>query len=77
MKIVLTLLFTSIILHATAQPNWKEMGLKGKVKSLKTVETYRYKKNGMNFTPWEKTHNKTFLFDNAGYYTEFEEKKTK
>lgn len=74
MKLILTSLFISIFFLSSAQNNWKELGLKGKVKSLQTQETYRYKKNGKDFTPWEKTYSKSYLFDKTGRYTEFEEK---
>lgn len=75
MKIALTLLFGWMVLSSKAQHNWKEMGIKGKVKSLRTEETYRYKKNGVAFTPWEKTYARVYLFDNTGRYTSYEEKK--
>lgn len=52
--------------------DWKRLDLKGKVKSLKTQETYRYKPSGV-WTEWAKTYGRTYLFNNTGYNTEFKE----
>src|SRR5687767_10961889 len=76
MKQGLILLLFTISTNFPIQTNWSQMGLKGKVKSLQTQETYRYKKNGVAFTPWEKTYAKRYQFDKTGLYTEFEEKKS-
>ena len=73
MKIVFSVIIGLLFQYSHAQHNWRDLGLKGKVKSLKTQETYRYKKNGVDFTPWEKTYARNYLFDNTGRYTEFEE----
>jgi hypothetical protein len=74
--ILLLALFTSTITLAQNGIDWKQMQLKGKVKSMELQETYRYKKNGVAFTPWEKTYARTHQFDNTGRYTLFEEKKS-
>jgi hypothetical protein len=76
MKLTLTLVFFVVYSHCFAQNDWKLQGLKGKVKSVTTQETYRYKKNGVAFIPWEKTYSRSYQFDNTGRYTEFKEKKS-
>lgn len=70
---MLTLLGIYLIFPATAQENWKDQGLKGKIKSMTTQETYRYKKNGVDFTPWEKTYTRSFQFDRTGQASFFKE----
>lgn len=60
-----------LTLSANAQKtDWNELGLKGKVKSLQTKETHRYKKNGV-FTPWENSYGYLTKFNNTGYRTEY------
>lgn len=75
MKMLFSVILCSFLLPSYAQNNWKDLELKGKVKSVKYEETYRYKKNGVAFTPWEKTYTRTYTFDNTGRYLEFEERK--
>lgn len=55
--------------------DWKDMGLKGKVKTLKNQWTYRYKADGVNFTPWEKQQATVYEFSNTGRYTSIRETK--
>jgi hypothetical protein len=77
MKSILLLFSATLFVKAvTAQGvDWKQLELKGKIKSMKTQETYRYKPNGV-WTEWEKTYSRTYLFDNTGRTTTFEEMRT-
>lgn len=77
MKSVISFLFLMISSVCLAQngADWKDMGLKGNVKSLKNQWTYRYKKDGVNFTPWEKQQATIYQFNNSGRYAEFQELK--
>ena len=43
----------TLFVNAQTKTDWEKDGLKGKVKSIKTDWTYRYKKDGKNFTPWK------------------------
>lgn len=75
MKSLVALLLVTGIVNASIAQNktdWDEMELKGKVKSLQTKETHRYKKNGV-FTPWENSYGHLTRFNNTGYRTEFSE----
>ncbi len=75
MRSILVFLLAVIIFgtaEAQMKADWKEYQLKGKVKSLKARETYRYKKNGV-FTEWEKTYGRLILFNSTGSKTEFKE----
>lgn len=75
MKPILTLITAFIISGiASAQANndWSDLQLKGKVKSLATKETYRYKKAGV-FTAWEKSYRRLTKFNSTGFRTEFSE----
>lgn len=77
MRSFLFLLMTvafSITTHAQAKTDSKQMGLKGKVKSVKLLENYRYKEQG-KFTNWGVLYNRQYNFDNTGRYTEFIENK--
>jgi len=67
---VCCLLAAVTIAHAQSPTDWKQLELKGKVKSLSTQQTYRYKKAG-EWLPWEKTYAKDYLFNNKGRYTEY------
>jgi hypothetical protein len=71
--IILSVLFLSLISISHAQvTDWKQLELKGKVKSLKAQETYRYKPAG-KWTEWEKTYGRNYLFNNSGRKTEYHE----
>lgn len=58
--------------NAQKKTDWDDLRLKGKVKSLQTKETHRYKKNGV-FTPWENSYGRLTKFNSAGYRTEYNE----
>ncbi len=62
----------AITTQAQATTDAKQMGLKGKVKSIVFLENYRYKKEGV-FTEWGILYNRQYGFDNTGRYTEFVE----
>lgn len=49
------------------------MNLKGKVKSVTVKQDYRYKKDGVNFTPWEKQFTTIYQFNSAGRYSEYQQ----
>ena len=51
--------------------DWKSMGLRGKVKELTIQQNYRYKKDGIAFTPWEKQYTSIYKFEPTGRYSEF------
>lgn len=75
MRLMLTIAATAMLCAiAAAQPktDWKELQLKGKVKSVTAKQTYRYKKNGV-FTNWERTYGRTTRFNSTGSRTEFSE----
>ncbi|MES2430996.1 MAG: hypothetical protein V4556_08665 [Bacteroidota bacterium] len=55
--------------------DWKKQQLKGKVKSFKAHQTYRYIKDGA-FTPWARSSSTLSLFDNKGRTTEYTDSNT-
>jgi len=57
---------------AQSKTDWEQLSLKGKVKSLQTKQTHRYKKNGV-FTPWENSYSHLTRFNTTGYRTEYNE----
>lgn len=64
----------AIVSTATAQNNdWKQLELKGKVKSVKIDDKHRYKKDGVNFTQWENMFGYYYQFNTAGRYTEVQQ----
>jgi len=64
--------FFSNAAMAQQRTDLADFPLKGKVKSIQSKETHRYKKNGV-FTPWEKSYGRLTLFNAQGYKTEFSE----
>jgi len=65
----LTFIFDAI---AQRTDDWKSLGLKGRVKSLKVQETHRYKKDGVNFTDWANSHGHFYAFSQKGNKTEYQ-----
>lgn len=58
---------------ATAQEtDWKKLNLRGKVKSMTSQQTYRYKQNNA-WRDWEKTYRKIYNFNSKGYYETYQE----
>lgn len=72
-SIVFLLLLVVITGNASAQNtfDWKILELKGKVKSVTVQQDYRYKKNGTDFTPWEKQYTTIYQFNANGRYSEY------
>lgn len=63
--------------YTQPKPDWTELQLKGKVRTVESKETYRYKKDGVNFTPWERTWIRLTKYNAAGFKTEYTEKNNK
>lgn len=57
---------------AQSKTDWEQLSLKGKVKSLQTKQTHRYKNKGV-FTPWENSYGYLTRFNTTGYHTEYNE----
>lgn len=75
MKSVLAFMLAMVVvtgINAQSKNDWYDMQLKGKVKSIKTKETHRYKKNGV-FTEWEKSYSRLTQFNPTGFRTEYTE----